>query len=40
MNNNCFQEINNVRENIAVYNNKTNKWLFKDGSQFIGGMCE
>ena len=38
--NNCFQEINNVRENIAIYNNETNKWLLKDGSQFIGGMCE
>ena len=37
---NCFQAINDVRDNIATYNNETNKWLLKDGSQFIGGMCE
>jgi hypothetical protein len=37
--NNCFQVIDDVRENIATYNNKTNQWLLKDGSQFIGGMC-
>ena len=38
--NNCFQAIDDVRENIATYNNKTNQWLLKDGRQFIGGMCE
>jgi hypothetical protein len=32
--------IDDVRENIATYNNETNKWLLKDGRQFIGGMCE
>ena len=37
---NCFQLIDDVRENIATYNNKTNQWLIKDGSQFIGGMCK
>jgi hypothetical protein len=37
---NCFQAIDDVRENIATYNDKTNQWLLKDGSQFIGGMCE
>ena len=37
--NNCFQAIDDVRENIATYNDKTNQWLLKDGSQFIGGMC-
>ncbi|GEM_PF-2967031 len=37
---NCFQAINDVRDNIATYNDETNKWLLKDGSQFIGGMCE
>ncbi len=37
---NCFQAINDVRDNIATYNNETNKWLLKDGRQFIGGMCE
>jgi hypothetical protein len=37
---NCFQLIDDVRENIAIYNNETNKWLLKDGRQFIGGMCE
>jgi len=36
---NCFQAIDDVRENIATYNDKTNQWLLKDGSQFIGGMC-
>ena len=36
---NCFQLIDDVRENIATYNNETNKWLLKDGRQFIGGMC-
>ena len=37
---NCFQLIDDVRENIATYNKETNKWLLKDGRQFIGGMCE
>ena len=37
---NCFQLIDDVRENIATYNDETNKWLLKDGRQFIGGMCE
>ncbi len=37
---NCFQAINDVRDDIATYNDETNKWLLKDGSQFIGGMCE
>ena len=37
---NCFQLIDDIRENIATYNDETNKWLLKDGSQFIGGMCE
>mgnify|MGYP003638495401 CR=1 FL=1 len=38
--NNCFQLIDDVRENIAIYNDETNQWLLKDGRQFIGGMCE
>jgi len=37
--NNCFQAIDDVRENITTYNKETNQWLLKDGSQFIGGMC-
>mgnify|MGYP003675686013 FL=1 len=37
---NCFQLIDDVRENIATYNDETKKWLLKDGRQFIGGMCE
>ena len=37
---NCFQAIDDVRENIATYNKKTNQWLLKDGGKFIGGMCE
>jgi len=37
---NCFQLIDDVRENIATYNNETKKWLLKDGRQFIGGICE
>jgi hypothetical protein len=37
--NNCFQAIDDVRENIATYNKETNQWLLKNGSQFIGGMC-
>tara|TARA_R110000787_G_scaffold7259_1_gene24892 strand:- start:99 stop:230 length:132 start_codon:yes stop_codon:yes gene_type:complete len=38
--NNCFKAIDDVRENIATYNDETNQWLIKDGSQFIGGMCK
>ena len=38
--NNCFQAIDNVREDIAIYDDKSNKWLLKDGTQFIGGFCE
>ena len=38
--NNCFKAIDDVRENIATYNDETNQWLLKDGSQFIGGMCK
>ena len=34
-----IEDQEDVRENIATYNNKTNQWLLKDGSQFIGGMC-
>ena len=37
---NCFQAINDIRDDIATYDNKSNRWLLKDGSQFIGGMCE
>ena len=37
---NCFQAIDDVREDIAIYNDKSNKWLLKDGTQFIGGFCE
>jgi len=37
---NCFQLIDDIRDDIATYNDETNKWLLKDGSQFIGGMCE
>ena len=37
--NNCFQVVDDIRENIATYNEETNQWLLKDGSQFIGGMC-
>ena len=36
----CFEAIDNVREDIAIYDNKSNKWLLKDGTQFIGGFCE
>jgi len=37
---NCFQAIDDVREDIATYDNQSNKWLLKDGTQFIGGFCE
>ena len=36
----CFEAIDNVREDIAIYDDKSNKWLLKDGTQFIGGFCE
>lgn len=38
--NNCFSTIDEVRNKIAVFDKKTNKWLLKDGRQFVGGMCE
>jgi len=37
---NCFQAIDDVREDIATYDNQSNKWLLKNGNQFIGGFCE
>ena len=37
---NCFQAIDDVRDDIATYDDKSNRWLLKDGTQFIGGMCE
>jgi hypothetical protein len=37
---NCFQAIDDVRDNIAIYDDQSNKWLLKDGTQFIGGFCE
>ena len=36
----CFEAIYNVREDIAIFDNQSNKWLLKDGTQFIGGFCE
>ena len=36
----CFEAIDKVREDIAIYDDKSNKWLLKDGTQFIGGFCE
>ena len=36
----CFKAIDNVRDDIAIYDDKLNKWLLKDGNQFIGGLCE
>ena len=36
----CFEAIDDVRKNIAIYDDKSNKWLLKDGTQFIGGFCE
>jgi len=36
----CFEAIDNVREDIAIFDDKSNKWLLKDGTQFIGGFCE
>ena len=37
---NCFQAIDDVREDIATYDNQSNRWLLKNGNQFIGGFCE
>ena len=37
---NCFQAIDDIREDIAIYNKKSNKWLLKNSNQFIGGFCE
>ena len=37
---NCFQAIDDVRGDIATYDNQSNKWLLKNGNQFIGGFCE
>jgi len=37
---NCFQAIDDVREDIAIYDDQSNKWLLKNGNQFIGGFCE
>jgi len=37
---NCFQAIDDVRDDIATYDDKSNRWLLKDGTQFIGGMCK
>ena len=37
---NCFQAIDDVREDIAIFDNQSNKWFLKDGTQFIGGFCE
>ena len=36
----CFEAIDNVREDIAIYDDKSNKWLLKEGNQFIGRFCE
>ena len=37
---NCFQAIDDVREDIAIYDKKSNKWFLKNGNQFVGGFCE
>ena len=37
---NCFQAIDDVREDVAIYGDQSNKWLLKNGNQFIGGFCE
>ena len=37
---NCFQAIDDVREDIAIFDNQSNKWFLKNGTQFIGGFCE
>ena len=36
----CFEAIDDVREDIAIFDEKSNKWLLKNGTQFIGGFCE
>ena len=37
---NCFQAINDVRDDIAIFDKQSNKWFLKNGTQFIGGFCE
>ena len=37
---NCFKAIDDVREDIATYDNQSNRWLLKNSNQFIGGFCE
>ena len=37
---NCFDKIDEIREKIAVYHDNINKWLLKDGRQFVGGYCQ
>ena len=37
---NCFDKIDEIRENIAIYHEEINKWLLKDGRQMVGGYCE
>ena len=36
----CFEAIYDVREDIAIFDEESNKWLLKNGTQFIGGFCE
>jgi dynactin complex subunit len=36
----CFEAIDDVREDIAIFDEESNKWLLKNGTQFIGGFCE
>ena len=36
----CFEAIDHVREDNAINDDKSNKWLLKDGSQFSGGFRE
>tara|TARA_Y100000004_G_C8720467_1_gene329889 strand:- start:66 stop:302 length:237 start_codon:yes stop_codon:yes gene_type:complete len=36
----CFDKIDEIREKIAVYHDNINKWLLKDGRQFVGGYCQ
>jgi len=41
---NCATLIDQVREEIATFDDENNQWVLKTkgihGSQFIGGMCE
>ena len=41
---NCATLINQVREEIATFDDENNRWVLKTkgihGGQFIGGMCE